>query len=74
MEINIVKDIVKNETVDMVELKQNLANYIMSVQSLVDRVHIMEKEKNINFEHLNKRIEVLENYEDKLLLELGGIK
>ena len=28
------------------DLRENLINYIMSVQSLVDRLHIMEKERN----------------------------
>lgn len=40
--------------------KENLTNYIMSVQSLVDRLHIMEKEKTIDFTYINKRIETLE--------------
>lgn len=53
---------------------ENLTNYIMSVQSLVDRINIMQTNNSIDFTHLNKRIEVLERYEDKILLELGGIK
>lgn len=52
--------------------KENLTNYIMSVQSLVDRLHIMEQNKSIDFTYINKRIEALEKYEDKLILELGG--
>lgn len=54
--------------------KEILTNYIMSVQSLVDRLHIMEKEKTIDFTYINKRIETLEKYENKLILELGGCK
>ena len=53
---------------------ENLTNYIFSVQSLVDRLNIMQKEKNIDFDYINKRIEVIEKFEDKLILELGGIK
>ena len=53
---------------------ENLTNYIFSVQSLVDRLNIMQKEKNIDFDYINKRIEVIEKFEDKILLELGGIK
>ena len=53
---------------------ENLTNYIFSVQSLVDRLNIMEKEKNLDFDYINKRIEVIEKFEDKLILELGGIK
>ena len=53
---------------------ENLTNYIFSVQSLVDRLNIMQKEKNLDFDYINKRIEVIEKFEDKLILELGGIK
>ena len=53
---------------------ENLTNYIFSVQSLVDRLNIMQKEKNFDFDYINKRIEVIEKFEDKLILELGGIK
>ena len=55
------------------ELRENLTNYIMSVQSLVDRLHIMEKEGHLNYEYLNKRIEVLESYEDNILLQLSKL-
>lgn len=55
------------------ELRENLTNYIMSVQSLVDRLHIMEKEGQLNYEYLNKRIEVLESYEDIILLQLSKL-
>ena len=48
------------------ELRENLTNYIMSVQSLVDRLHIMEKEGQLNYYYLNKKIEVLESYEDNI--------
>ena len=53
---------------------ENLTNYIFSVQSLVDRLNIMQKERNLDFDYINKRIEVIEKFEDKLILELGGIK
>ena len=53
---------------------ENLTNYIFSVQSLIDRLNIMQKERNLDFDYINKRIEVIENFEDKLILELGGIK
>ena len=53
---------------------ENLTNYIFSVQSLVDRLNIMQKEKNLDFDYINKRIEVIEKFEDKLIFELGGIK
>ena len=55
------------------ELRENLTNYIMSVQSLVDRLHMMEKEKQINYDYINKRIEILENYEDMILYQLSKI-
>lgn len=55
------------------DLRDNLTNYIMSVQSLVDRLHIMEKEGQLNYDYLNKRIEVLESYEDNILLQLSKI-
>ena len=55
------------------ELRENLTNYIMSVQSLVDSLHIMEKEGQLNYEYLNKRIEVLESYEDNILLQLSKL-
>ena len=55
------------------ELRENLTKYIMSVQSLVDRLHIMEKEGQLNYDYLNKRIEVLENYEDNILLQLSKL-
>ena len=53
---------------------ENLTNYIFSVQSLIDRLNIMQKGRNLDFDYINKRIEVIENFEDKLILELGGIK
>lgn len=55
------------------ELRENLTNYIMSVQSLVDRLHKMEKEGQLNYDYLNKRIEVLESYEDNILLQLSKL-
>ena len=55
------------------DLRDNLTNYIMSVQSLVDRLHMMEKEKQINYDYINKRIEILENYEDMILYQLSKI-
>lgn len=54
-------------------LRDDLTNYIMSVQSLVDRLHIMENEGSLNYEYLNKRIEVIENYEDTILSQLSKI-
>ena len=53
---------------------ENLTNYIFSVQSLIDRLNIMQKERNLDFDYINKRIEVIEKFEDKIILELGGIK
>lgn len=53
---------------------ENLTNYIFSVQSLIDRLNIMQKERNLDFDYINKRIEVIEKFEDKLILELGVIK
>lgn len=55
------------------DLRDNLTNYIMSVQSLVDRLHIMEKEGQLNYDYINKRIEILENYEDMILYQLSKI-
>ena len=53
---------------------ENLTNYIFSVQSLIDRLNIMQTKGEIDFTYINKRIEVIEKFEDKLILELGGIK
>ena len=53
---------------------ENLTNYIFSVQSLVDRLNIMQKERNLDFDYINKRIEKNKKFEDKLIFELGGIK
>ena len=33
---------------------ENLTNYIFSVQSLVDRLNIMQKERNLDFDYINK--------------------
>lgn len=52
--------------------RENLTNYIMSVQNLINILHLMENEEKINFDFLNKRIDVLQTYEDKLITELGG--
>ena len=53
---------------------ENLTNYIFSVQSLIDRLNIMQTMGKVDFTYINKRIEVIEKFEDKLILELGGIK
>ena len=53
---------------------ENLTNYIFSVQSLIYRLNIMQTNGKIDFTYINKRIEVIEKFEDKILLELGGIK
>ena len=53
---------------------ENLTNYIFSVQSLIDRLNIMQKERNLDFDYINKRIEVIEKFEDNLILDLGEIK
>ena len=55
------------------ELRENLTNYIITVQSLVDRLHIMEKEGQLNYDYLNKSIEILESYEDNILLQLSKL-
>lgn len=52
---------------------ENLTNYIMSVQSMVDRINIMQSSGSADFTHLNKRIEVVEKFEDLLLTELSAI-
>ena len=53
---------------------ENLTNYIFSVQSLIDRLNIMQTTGKVDFTYINKRIEVIEKFEDKLILDLGGIK
>lgn len=53
--------------------REDLTNYIMSVQSLIDRINIMEKEKKCDFTYLNKRVEKVEKYEDILLSDLSSI-
>ena len=53
---------------------ENLTNYIFSVQSLIDRLNIMQTKGEIDFTYINKRIEVIEKFEDKLIIDLGGIK
>lgn len=57
-----------------IDTRENLTNYIMSVQSLVDRINMMQTNKNIDFDYINTRIDVLQTYEDKILLELSSIK
>ena len=53
---------------------ENLTNDIFSVQSLIDRLNIMQTMGKVDFDYINKRIEVIEKFEDKLIFELGGIK
>lgn len=53
--------------------REDLTNYIMSVQSLIDRINIMEKESKCDFTHLRVRIEKIEKYEDMLIEELSSI-
>ena len=53
---------------------ENLTNYIFSVQSLIDRLNIMQTNGKIDFTYINKRIEVIEKFEDNLILDLGEIK
>ena len=53
---------------------ENLTNYIFSVQSLIDRLNTMNTTGKVDFDYINKRIEAIEKFEDKLILELGGIK
>lgn len=53
--------------------RENLTNYIMSVQSMIDRINIMQAEGKNDFTHLNKRIKMVEKYEDLLLTELSAI-
>lgn len=53
--------------------RENLTNYIMSVQSMIDRINIMQVEGKCDFTHLNKRIEIVEKYEDLLLSELSSV-
>lgn len=74
MKNNIANIITENVEMDIVELRQDLANYIMSVQSLVDRLHIMEMNKSIDFTYINKRVMTLEEYEDNLLLKLSSMQ
>lgn len=74
MKNNIANIIAENVEMDIVELRQDLANYIMSVQSLVDRLHIMEMNKSIDFTYINKRVMTLEEYEDNLLLKLSSMQ
>ena len=73
MKNNIANIITENGEMDIVELRQDIANYIMSVQSLVDRLHIMEMNKTIDFTYINKRVMTLEEYEDNLLLKLSSM-
>lgn len=71
MEINVTKNSAKDIVNE--DLRQDLANYIMSVQSLIDRIHIMERDKLSDFTHINKRINTLEKYEDIVLTKLGKV-
>ena len=38
---------------------ENLTNYIFSVQSLIDRLNIMQTKGKVDFTYINKRIEVI---------------
>lgn len=55
------------------ETVQSLTNYIMSVQSLVDRINIIERDNKVDTTHLQKRIESVEKFEDEILSTLSGI-
>ena len=57
-----------------INLKEDLTNYIFSVQSLIDRLYIMKYEGKINFDYIDTRVEVIEKFEDEILLKIGGIK
>lgn len=64
MSIQTVKNVeVKLETIEA------LTNYIMSVQSLVDRINI----EKVDNEYINTRIKAVEKFEDQVLTDLGGI-
>jgi len=43
---------------------ENLTNYIFSVQSLIDRLNIMQTMGKVDFTYINKRIEVIEKFEE----------
>lgn len=57
-----------------INLKEDLTNYIFSVQSLIDRLYLMKDKENIDFDYIDTRVEVIEKFEDEILSKIGGFK
>lgn len=57
-----------------INLKEDLTNYIFSVQSLIDRLYLMKDKENIDFDYIDARVEVIEKFEDEILSKIGGFK
>lgn len=65
--------LIKMEVAVKMETIECLTNYIMSVQSMVDRINIMERDNSLDTTHLQKRIDVIQQFEDEVLSALSGI-
>lgn len=65
--------LIKMEVSVKMETIESLTNYIMSVQSMVDRINIMERDKSLDTTHLQKRIDVIQQFEDEVLNGLSAI-
>lgn len=65
--------LIKMEVAVKMETIESLTNYIMSVQSMVDRINIMERDNSLDTTHLQKRIDVIQQFEDEVLSALSGI-
>ena len=57
-----------------VNFREDLTNYIFSVQSLIDRLNVMRNKKELDFDYIDTRVEVIEKFEDEILSKLGGFE
>ena len=56
------------------KIKEDLTNYIFSVQSLIERLYVMKGKKELDFEYIDVRVEIIEKFEDMILSKLGGFE
>ena len=56
------------------KIKEDLTNYIFSVQSLIDRLYMMKGKEELDFDYIDTRVEVIEKFEDVILSKLGGFE
>lgn len=56
------------------KIKEDITNYIFSVQSLIDRLYLMKGKEKIDFDYIDTRVEIIERFEDEILSKLGGFE